>query len=412
MRALFFIVAHQGELHGAVAFTPELFWDIATAAVLFLAAALYVRGLSRLWVSEGGRSTVRRWQAAGFAAGWLTVVIALLSPLARLSDVLFSAHMAQHEILMLVSAPLMVIGRPFIVMMWALGPGARTRIGQGLRRPMLLSIWSRLTGPFTVLVLHAVVLWVWHVPVLFEAALESETIHVVQHLGFFVTAAVFWWALIHGRYGRVGYGVGVLYVFATAMHTQILGALLTFGQRVWYPTHAARTGASALEDQQLAGIVMWVPFGVIFVIIALALFAAWLGEIERRVKLSESGVKTAALIVLCALFLNCRGSDERTAMQMTGGDVRRGRAAIQRYGCGSCHSIAGVDGANGLVGPPLTGIADRSYLAGRLVNQPDNMLLWIMDPQTIDSETAMPDLAVSERDARDIAAYLYTQRVN
>jgi putative membrane protein len=149
-------------------------------------------------------------------------------------------------------------------------------------------MWKRLTGPFVVLLLHALVLWIWHVPALFEAALRSETIHVLQHLGFFMTAALFWWALIHGRYGRVGYGVGVAYVFATAMHTQILGALLTFGSRIWYPTHASRTGAAALDDQQLAGVIMWIPFGAVFLLIALALFAAWIGEAERRVAFTSA----------------------------------------------------------------------------------------------------------------------------
>ena len=199
------------------------------------------------------------------------------------SEILFSAHMAQHEILILVSAPLMVLGRPMLVVLWALPPSQRSWVGRRMRHQVLLAMWSAITGPLVVLLLHAVVLWVWHVPALFEAALADETVHVLQHLSFFVTAVLFWWALIHGRYGRAGYGVGVAYVFATAMHTQILGALLAFGTRVWYPTHAARTGAGALEDQQLAGIVMWVPFGVIFVVISLALFAAWLGEIERRV---------------------------------------------------------------------------------------------------------------------------------
>jgi putative membrane protein len=91
---------------------------------------------------------------------------------------------------------------------------------------------------------------------------------------------------MHGRYGRLGYGVGVLYVFATAMHSQILGALLTFAAHGWYPTHASRTAAAHIDpiaDQQLAGIVMWIPFGVVFLVIGLALFAAWLGEAERRV---------------------------------------------------------------------------------------------------------------------------------
>ena len=283
MRPVFFLVAHQGHVHADPVITMERFWDVTTAIVLAVMATVYVRGVATLWRNDAGRLTVRPWQVAAFAAGLASVVIALLSPLSRLSDVLFSAHMAQHEILMLIAAPLMVIGRPFIVMLWALPSTGRLRVGQAIRYPAVLSIWERLTGPFVVLILHAVVLWVWHIPAFFEAALQNETVHVFQHLSFFVTAALFWWGLIHGRYGRVGYGVGVLYVFATAMHTQILGALLTFGRRIWYPTHALRTGSAALEDQQLAGIVMWVPFGVIFVVIALALFAAWLGEAERRV---------------------------------------------------------------------------------------------------------------------------------
>jgi putative membrane protein len=273
---------HDGHAHGDVGLTAEQAWKMATVVVLAAMAVLYVRGAAHLRRTHGGRAALRAWQASAFAAGWISVVIALLSPLEHWSDVLFSAHMAQHEILMLISAPLMVLGRPFIVMLWALPSRAREPIGASMRMRWLLALWSRITGPFTVLLLHALVLWAWHIPLLFEAALNGESVHVLQHLTFFVTAALFWWALIHGRYGRAGYGVGVLYVFATAMHSQILGALLTFGRRIWYPTHAARTGAGALEDQQLAGIVMWIPFGVIFVVIALALFAAWLGEVERR----------------------------------------------------------------------------------------------------------------------------------
>lgn len=275
------LFAHEGHAHGGM--TAAQLWNLATAIVLAVVLLLYALGLRRLWRSDAGRTTVRPWQAAAFAIGWGSAIAALLSPLDRLSDVLFSAHMAQHEILMLITAPLMVIGRPFVVVLWALGARQRAAAGRELRRPALVSVWQRLTGPLAVLVLHAAVLWIWHIPALFEAALRDETVHAFQHLGFFLTAALFWWALIHGRYGRAGYGVGVAYVFATAMHTQILGALLTFGNRIWYPTHAARTGAAALDDQQLAGVVMWVPFGVVFVLVALALFAAWLGEAERRV---------------------------------------------------------------------------------------------------------------------------------
>ncbi|MCU1245276.1 MAG: hypothetical protein JWN02_1186 [Acidobacteria bacterium] len=277
--------AHEGHAHAVTRLPAADRWNVVTALSLTLLAAVYLAGLLRLWKSAGGRKTIRGWQALCFAAGGAATAIALLSPLDRWSDILFSAHMAQHEILMLVGAPLMVLGRPFIATLWALGPRTRLAVGTMMRRPVATMLWEGISGPFTVLILHAVVLWGWHLPFLFEAALHDETIHAFQHLGFFLTAALFWWALSHGRYGRLGYGVGVLYVFATAMHTEILGALLTFDSRSLYPTHAQRTaaaGISPIADQQFAGILMWVPFGAVFVLIGLALFAAWLGESERR----------------------------------------------------------------------------------------------------------------------------------
>jgi putative membrane protein len=255
-------------------------WNAITAVTLAVVATLYALGVRRLRHMRA----MRGWQVAAFYAGCASAATALLSRLDAWSDVLFSAHMTQHEILMLVTAPLMVLGRPFIVTLWALSPAMRNRVASIVRS--LTRPWELISGPFTVLLLHAAVLWVWHLPIFFESALRDESIHAFQHLGFFLTAALFWWALIHGRYGRIGYGVGVVYVFATAMHTQILSALLTFANRVWYPTHAHRTaaaGMNAIDDQQLAGVVMWIPFGVVFVLVGLALFAAWLGEAERRV---------------------------------------------------------------------------------------------------------------------------------
>ncbi len=248
---------------------------LLTAVSLFAIAVVYVIGVRRLW-----KQTIEPWQTIAFAIGWTFTAIALLSPLDRWSDIFFSAHMTQHEILMLISAPLMVLGRPNLAALHVMPSLAR-----------FARVWELVTGPITVLVLHAVVLWAWHIPSMFELALHHETIHAIQHLGFFLTAALFWVALLHGRYGRLGYGVGVLYVFFTAMHTQLLGALLTFGSHAWYPTHATRTaaaGGNPLDDQQLAGVLMWVPFGVVFLCIGLALFAAWLGEAERRVAFTSA----------------------------------------------------------------------------------------------------------------------------
>jgi cytochrome c2 len=107
----------------------------------------------------------------------------------------------------------------------------------------------------------------------------------------------------------------------------------------------------------------------------------------------------------------CRGvTGSRASAEMTGGDPRRGRDLIRYYGCGSCHEVQGVPGARGSVGPPLSGVGGRMYVAGRLQNTPANLEKWIRDPKEVDEKTAMPDLDVTEQDARDIAAYLYDLR--
>ncbi len=260
-------------------------WDLAAAAALTVSALVYATGLLRLWRQAGERRGVRPVHALAFAAGLASLVVALLSPLDTLSDVLFSAHMGQHEILMLVSAPLLVMGRPGVTALWALPASLRQRAAAQLRRPAPLRMWRALTGPVTILLLHAAALWIWHVPWFFESALHSGNIHAVQHLCFFVTAWLFWWTLVSGRYGRLGYGAAVLFVFLTSLHSGLLGAMITFAGGLWYPTHQARTaarGLDPLQDQQLAGLLMWIPAGVIFMVLGLGFLAAWLGHVERR----------------------------------------------------------------------------------------------------------------------------------
>jgi putative membrane protein len=115
--------------------------------------------------------------------------------------------------------------------------------------------------------------------------MRNEALHAVQHFTFFLSAALFWWALVHGRYGKAGYGLAVLFVFATAVHTSVLGALISIAPRLLYPIYAQRAsglGWDPLEDQELAGLIMWIPSGGLFTLTALALFCAWLGEAERR----------------------------------------------------------------------------------------------------------------------------------
>jgi cytochrome c len=136
-----------------------------------------------------------------------------------------------------------------------------------------------------------------------------------------------------------------------------------------------------------------------------------------RIKLTPSFYLVGGIAALAALAYPAvwaaeaaEAQSKKVAAEMTGGDPDRGEAAIEAYGCASCHTIPGVRGADARVGPPLDYMGTRSYIGGVLQNQPDNMIRWIQNPRAIDPLTAMPNLHVKESDARDIAAYLYTLR--
>jgi putative membrane protein len=253
---------------------------------LVLLLLVYGAGVARVWRHAGYGRGVRPLEAAAFACGWVAIVAALSPPHDEWSETWLVAHMVQHELLMVVAAPLIAVSAPLIALLWATPSVLRSRaLGEVRRRPIMVA-WAALTAPLSVFVLHALALWIWHLPALYDYALTHEGVHIVQHLCFFGTAALFWWGMAHGRYGRVGYGVGVFYVFATGLHGGLLGALLTFSPRVWYPPYlTTRTGGlTPLEDQQLAGLLMWVPAGLILAAGGLVLFAAWLRESDRRTR--------------------------------------------------------------------------------------------------------------------------------
>jgi cytochrome c len=133
-----------------------------------------------------------------------------------------------------------------------------------------------------------------------------------------------------------------------------------------------------------------------------------LSNLEKIAVFSAKCVRIASVAAL--LLSGCEPDRGPPAPRIAGGDPAKGRAAVERYGCPACHTIAGIEGANGLVGPPLTGVANRVYIAGVLTNTPENLIRWITNPPAVDPLTAMPYLNVSDADARDIASFLYTLR--
>ena len=388
-------------------------WEPLSIISLALSAALYIIGLRRIWGASRVGGGVRRWEALCFGIGWISLFIALVSPLHPWGQVLMSAHMTQHEILMLVSAPLLVLGRPLVVFLSALPVKTATALARASNAPAWRRTWHAICHPLSAWLIHAIALWAWHIPALFDATLRSELVHFLQHASFLGTALLFWWAVMTSRSAAMSYGLALLYVFTTALHNQVLAGLMTFSRTVWYPTYLETTqswGLSPLQDQQLGGLIMWIPAGLVYIIAAIALVAGMMRESERRVLRHERFARGAAIPVLaCLLLCSCEPEQEQP-ITMTAAHPQLGREKIGFHGCASCHTIPGIPGADGLVGPSLERIGSRAYIGGVIENTPQNLVRWIQDPPSIDPQTAMPNLRVSEEDARAIASYLYTLR--
>jgi cytochrome c oxidase assembly factor CtaG len=214
----------------------------------------------------------------GFAALFST----LLPPLHHWSTELFTAHMIIHSILMAVAAPLIVLGRPGAPLLWGLPWAVRRFSARFISSMAASSVWRIGSRPFTAAILHGTAIWLWHLPVLFIGALQSETLHWLQHVSFLATALLFWWVILDRQRSNAGTAMG--YLFVTALHTGLLGALMTFSTRVWYPPAEGvlAWGLTPMEDQQLAGLVMWIPVGVIYTLAALLLAAKWLSASAVR----------------------------------------------------------------------------------------------------------------------------------
>lgn len=254
--------------------------DPWTLVPLLLAAGLYHTGYLRLRTrSTTGLRTLRQGPVL-FWGGWAVAAIALVSPIDPLGSLSFTAHMIQHELLMLVAAPLMVFSRPAGVFAWSLPAAWRKGIAGATRA--LRTPWRAAVSPGGAWILHAAVLWGWHHPALFGAALTNDAVHAAQHLSFMAVALLFWWSLFRPA---VDAGWAFVSIFTTAVHSSALGAFLTFSPTVWYAPYLHTTealGLTPLEDQQIGGLVMWVPGGAVFLAAGLALIALWLHGAQNR----------------------------------------------------------------------------------------------------------------------------------
>lgn len=272
-------------------------WDLSVAVILplLIASILYYIGLYRAWRGRGRGKIISTASAISFAAAIITLVLALMSPIDAISSVLFSVHMIQHLLLILVAAPLLVLAAPDMALLWALPRSWRqgygrfcTRFGGALNNQNGHSV-----VPLLVTLLATGVLWLWHLPALYDLAVANEAIHYSEHVAFVVTAALFWATVLRLRpRDHQGNGLRILYVFGMALQGSVLGALLTIASKPLYQSHKQIPPdwlLTPLLDQKLAGVIMWVPPVLLYVLVIGYLFYRWLQHSDRLGRRQSKG---------------------------------------------------------------------------------------------------------------------------
>ena len=407
-------LAHDGVHHGlAWSWEPGVLMPLAVAAVW------YARGLASL--SRAGRvdQVAGHFRIALFVAAMTIMLLALESPLDALSDRLFSAHMVQHLLLSVVVAPLLACSRQGAVFLWGLSPRWRHGLLRSWRRGRLGAVGRALLHPVVVWTAFCATFVFWHIPGPYRWALDNPLVHAIEHLCFLVAPLAFWTLVFDtSPRRRMDHGASLVFIVTAAILSDLPGALMLLAPRPLFAASAAEAGSwglTRLQDQQLAGVIMWVPMGFLFVAAGAWVFVRWMeaaGHPKARPPRRAQAAAAIALLVIVpgVLLVGAQADVAAAPLPRSDGDSNRGAELIGRFGCGYCHTIPGIDNANGRVGPPLTGFGDRLYVAGMLPNTPENLMAWIEDPQRVVPGNVMPVLGIGDHDARDIAAYLYTLR--
>jgi cytochrome c oxidase assembly factor CtaG len=254
--------------------------DPVLTVPLLLTLLIYAVG----WYRLSSRAS-KRPRALLFLSGWTALTLSLVSPLHEAGERSFTMHMIEHELIMLVATLLLAASSAGGVLSWGLPRPLRLALGGSWKSP-LTALWKPLTEPVTATAIQGVVMWVWHAPILFDRALDSDGWHIFQHSCFFASSLFFWWAILHPRGRSSGYGVSAACLFITSMVGGALGALMSFSSSPWYADYAAMgmtgIGLDPMDDQRLAGLIMWIPGGLVHGIAALVMFYRWLRSSEGR----------------------------------------------------------------------------------------------------------------------------------
>ncbi len=278
-------------------------WRLEIIIPLLLLGYLYTAGWWRLRKrtahSRRTRPSTRRqpltapWRLASYYGGLFCVALSLLSPIDSLGQQLFFMHMIQHLLLIMIAPPLLLIANPMPVILWGLPDRLRLQAGRALgnvlhRDSQFRQLLRTITAPGIIWLVWVIALFGWHDPAMYNAALRYEFLHDLEHLSFFIASMLFWWHVtgagprIHKQFGYIG---RIAFVLAAVPPNMALGVWLSFNSRVIYTYYLAVPrlwGIDALTDQQIGGIIMWIPGSMMFLLAALILTAQYLGSEQRK----------------------------------------------------------------------------------------------------------------------------------
>ena len=263
-------------------------WSVEPLVVLPLVAVawFYDMGVRSLWRRFGPRRVIHVQHIAAFVAAIALLVVALVSPLDAMSASLFSAHMAQHMLLVLAIPPLLLISRADLALPAALPSGWQRNVRRSFHTRVLRQCTRLFLHPATAWWLFAGTFWLWHVPYLYDAALRHDSVHAAEHLALLVAGLLFWRVVLRAAGQRAfPYHYAILFVFTTMLQMSMLAALLTFSTHAWYPAYGPETaqwGIGLVTDQRIGALVMWMTSNGVFLGLIALLFARWFAVEERR----------------------------------------------------------------------------------------------------------------------------------
>lgn len=289
------VAAHDGVPLAPQDLMQAWHWDPLLMVGLAAVAWFYSQGVKTLWWRSGAGQGITPWQALAFNGGLMLLFLAFISPLDALSQDLFTAHMAQHLLLLLGAAPLFVLGGVPLALTWSVPKVVKRRLGYWWRQQHDLHLIGRwLVKPHRIWGVHLVMLWLWQVPYIYRVTLHDPLVHGVQHAVFLVAAILFWRLLLSAQHHALPVAVTLRLVAITALAGILLGLLIAFAPALWYPVYtptATRWGVTPIVDQWLAGVLLASSMGLVYLGIAAAYWRIWRGN--RRGTTTQSQIHLA-----------------------------------------------------------------------------------------------------------------------